>query len=80
LWHIDGHHKLIDFKIVIHGGIDGFSRMITFLQASNNNLASTVNAAFQGAVTLFGWPSQVWADHGKENWDVKQAMEDVRGR
>lgn len=29
LWHIDGHHKLIRWKFVIHAGIDGFSRMIT---------------------------------------------------
>ena len=25
LWHIDGHHKLIKCKFVIHAGIDGFS-------------------------------------------------------
>ncbi|KAI6003081.1 hypothetical protein EDD15DRAFT_2157345 [Pisolithus albus] len=24
LWHIDGHHKLIRWGIVIHGFIDGF--------------------------------------------------------
>ena len=24
LWHIDGYHKLIRWKIVIHGGIDGY--------------------------------------------------------
>ncbi|EPT00177.1 hypothetical protein FOMPIDRAFT_1123102, partial [Fomitopsis schrenkii] len=23
LWHIDGHHKLIRWGIVVHGGIDG---------------------------------------------------------
>ncbi|KAL1006950.1 hypothetical protein UPYG_G00079560, partial [Umbra pygmaea] len=25
LWHIDGNHKLIRWRIVIHGGIDGYS-------------------------------------------------------
>jgi hypothetical protein len=30
LIHIDGYHKLIRWKIVIHGGIDGYSRFITF--------------------------------------------------
>ena len=25
LWHVDGYHKLIRWKIVIHGGIDGYS-------------------------------------------------------
>ena len=23
VWHIDGHHKLIKWRLVIHGGIDG---------------------------------------------------------
>ncbi|RXK35329.1 hypothetical protein M231_07432 [Tremella mesenterica] len=31
MWHIDGHHKLIPWKIVIHGGIDGFSRMMSYI-------------------------------------------------
>ena len=30
--HIDGNHKLIQpYKIIIYGGLDGFSRMIVFL-------------------------------------------------
>jgi hypothetical protein len=29
LWHIDGHHKLILWGIVIHGMIDGFSRVVS---------------------------------------------------
>ena len=24
LWHIDGHHKLIKWRFVVHGGINGF--------------------------------------------------------
>lgn len=28
LWHIDGHHKLIRWGIVIHGCVDGYSRMV----------------------------------------------------
>jgi hypothetical protein len=28
LWHIDGHHKLIRWGIVIHSMIDGFDRMV----------------------------------------------------
>lgn len=32
LWHIDGHHKLIKWRLVTHGCIDGFSRLITYLQ------------------------------------------------
>ena len=28
LWHIDGHHKLIRWGIVLHGGADGCDRMV----------------------------------------------------
>ena len=30
IWHIDGNHKLIKWRFVIHGGIDGYSRVIVF--------------------------------------------------
>ena len=39
LWHIDGYHKLIRWNIVIHGGVDGYSRLPVFLSASTNNKA-----------------------------------------
>ena len=42
LWHVDGNHKLIRWRLVIHGGIDGFSRLITYLHCSNNNRSDTV--------------------------------------
>lgn len=28
LWHIDGHHALVRWRLVTHGGIDGYSRLI----------------------------------------------------
>ena len=46
LWHIDGHHKLIRWRIVTHGGIDGYSRLIVYLKASSNNKSQTVLANF----------------------------------
>lgn len=76
---MDGHHKLIRWKIVIHGCIDGFSRMITFMKASNNNRAETVTQQFEEAVKNFGWPSRIRVDYGKENLGVKRRMEEVRG-
>lgn len=42
LWHIDGNHKLIKWRLVIHGGIDGFSRVVTYLWCVNNNRSETV--------------------------------------
>ncbi len=67
LWHLDGYHKLIRWRIVIHGCIDGYSRLITFLKVSTNNRAETVLTAFQSAVTEFGLPSKVRMDKGGEN-------------
>ena len=34
LWHIDGHHKLIAWGIVIHGVADGYSRKVCILTCS----------------------------------------------
>ncbi|CAH3137608.1 unnamed protein product, partial [Pocillopora meandrina] len=72
---IDGNHKLIQpYKIVIHGGLDGFSRMIVFLQASTNNRALTVLQYFQSAVEHYNLPSRVHSDLGMENIEVARFM------
>ncbi|CAB4029591.1 PREDICTED: uncharacterized protein LOC107351207 isoform X2 [Paramuricea clavata] len=63
LWHIDGNHKLIQpYRIVIHGGIDGYSRLLVFLQASTNNAAATVLNLFHSAVERYNLPSR-WNNH-----------------
>ena len=74
LWHIDGHHKMIRWRFVIHGGVDGFSRCVVFLGCSDNNRAATVLSLFTGAVAQFGLPHQVRSDHGGENVRVWQYM------
>ena len=79
LWHIDGHHCLVRWRIVIHGGIDGYSRRIVYLKASNNNRAETVLQLFLEATAKLGWPSRVRSDHGGENIDVARAMITARG-
>ncbi len=64
---IDGHHKLIRWRFAVHGGIDGYSRLITFMQVSTNKRASTVLSAFLGAIDEFGLPSRVRTYRGGEN-------------
>lgn len=79
LWHIDGHHKLIKWRLVTHGGIDGFSRTIVYLRCSVNNKARTVLSSFSDAVTKYGVPNKVRSDLGGENQQVWEYMIDQHG-
>lgn len=72
--HLDGNHKLIRWRFVIHGGIDGFSRTVVFLKASSNNLSSTVLHLFQTATHVFHYPRRIRTDHGTENVAVAREM------
>uniref|UniRef100_A0A4W5NV15 Integrase catalytic domain-containing protein n=1 Tax=Hucho hucho TaxID=62062 RepID=A0A4W5NV15_9TELE len=78
LWHIDGTHKLI--RIVIHGAVDGYSRPVVFLKASDdNNRSATVMESFEAAITSYGVPSRVRCDRGGENNCICVFMEQFRG-
>lgn len=79
LWHLDGNHKLIRWRLVIHGGTDGYSRLITYLKCSNNNRSDTVLDSFVQATQMFGVPSRVRSDNGGENVKVWDFMEHHRG-
>ncbi|XP_065832945.1 uncharacterized protein [Oscarella lobularis] len=74
LWHIDGHHKLIRWRLVTHAGIDGFSRWPVYARCSANNRATTVLSLFRQATRTYGLPSRVRADAGGENIDVARFM------
>ena len=70
VWHIDGNHELICWRIIIHGGIDGYSRVIVFLRPSTNNCAATVLSCFESGVSEYGLPNRVCSDLGGENVEV----------
>ncbi|XP_057216817.1 uncharacterized protein LOC130570501 [Triplophysa rosa] len=79
LVHVDTNHKLIRYNLVIFRGIDGFSRKIMYLDASNNNKASTGFTFFLDSIEQNGLPSRVRADQGVENLDIARFMFTVRG-
>ena len=79
LWHIDSNLKFCHWRFVIHGGIDGYSRMIVYLRCSNNNKASTVLAFLRESINTWGLPSRVRADDRGENIAVGDLMIQYRG-
>ena len=79
LWHADGNHKLIRYRIVVHAAIDGFSRLVTFINCATNNTAETVLEHFIRATSEYGLPSRIRTDHGGENVGVWRFMNYMRG-
>ena len=79
LWKIDSNHKLISWRFVIHGCIDGYSRAIIYIKCCTNNKASTVLQLFEQGIQDFGLPSRVRGDRGMENLDVARYMVRHRG-
>ena len=78
--HIDGYHKLISWKIVTFGGIDGKTRLVFLLRAGNNNRANSLFTCFKEGVEKVGLPSRVLTDKGGKNERVKEYyMERHRG-
>jgi len=83
LWHLDSNHKLIHWRFVFHGCIDGFSSSsraaIVYLKCFTNNLANTVLQCFIHGTQKSGLPFRVRGDRGVENVDVARFMIQRRG-
>ena len=66
-------------RFVTHAGIDGYSRLITFIKCSTNSKAETMYNTFMKGVQRFGLPSRVRTDQGRENIEVARYMLRHRG-
>lgn len=75
----DSHHKLVRWRLITHGGIDGYSRLIVYLKCTSNIKSATVYESFLGAVGKYHLPSRVRSDQGGENVLVAQHMIRNRG-
>lgn len=62
------------WRIVVHAGVDGYTRLPIYLHASSNNKAATVLQLFTKAAEEYGLPSRVRCDKGGENYDVGMYM------
>lgn len=74
VWHIDTNHKLIRWKLVVAGGVDGFSRFIVYMKCVDNNKAITILDCFTEAVRKYGPPLKARSDQGMENIEVARFM------
>ena len=74
IWHLNGNHKLIRWRFVVHVGIDGFGRFVVLCQCSDNNTYQTVSDLFRRAVSQNGRPLKVRTDKGGENVCVWEEM------
>lgn len=66
--------QIFRWRVIVHGAIDGFSCLITYLKATTNNRALTVLRNLQEAVDVYSLPSHVRSEKGGENVDVARYM------
>lgn len=79
LWHLNGNHKLIHCRMVVHCCVDGYSCLIVYAHCTDNNSAETVLSLFKDSSKEYGLPSRVRVDNGSENMHVAQNMLENRG-
>lgn len=80
LWHIDGYDKLKPYGFCIHGGIDGYSRRILWLEVgvSNNDPAFIAKYFVDCVMEVGGTARIVRADNGTENTYVASIQRFLR--
>ena len=74
-----GFMYFLRYRMPIHGGIDGYSRIVTHLVVASNNRVITALSAFLKGVDDYGLPSRVRTDKGGENVGIGRFMLTYRG-
>ena len=69
----------MQWRLITHGGVDGYSRLIVYLKCASNIKSATVYESFLVAVGKYHLPSRVRSDQGGENILVAQHMIQNRG-
>lgn len=78
--HIDGHDKLNKYGFCIHGGIDGFSRKVMWLDVASSNKNPRIIAHYYlKMLSKYGcMPTLVRSDKGTENVNVASLQQCLR--
>ena len=63
---------------MLNGTIDGYSRLIAFLQSSTNYKAETTVGLFEQSLEIYSVPSRVRTDKGGENALIWRKMIELR--
>lgn len=80
MWHLDSYDKLKPYGICLNGCIDGFSRLVVWVEAYHNNSDPRLVAGYFIANVRLreGTPTIVRADLGTENSYVKRMQPFLR--
>ena len=82
VWHIDDYDKLKPYGFCVHGGIDGFSRRLIWLEVGPTNKNPEVIAKFylDAVNQVGGLPRKIRSDDGTENSMVEAIHTFLRSR
>ena len=78
MWHVDGYEHLVSWNIYIEGIIDGASRRVLMLHATDNKFADTMGALVIDAVVKHGVPHKFRSDRGTENVHMERYADLLR--
>ncbi len=79
VWHADKNDKLVRYGICSFGSVDGRSRKVIYLHATNSARGSVHVALYERAVSLFGRPDLLRIDAGSENIAVRRLHHSLGG-